>query len=175
MTKVPTKKVKVPVKACRTLTFSAKLQQKGRSSRLRSGNFIRWGSKGDRRISENSSNFEMIGFPLWDDTGFSILNPKRIETNDYCQSYQMHLMLLLSFFFSFLLYTFFTWQYAVEREAVPWLSKLQHVLFLLNDVKIRGHTLLWVYRQLIAMPYIALARQAWIYRNISVTIGRLRS
>ena len=39
----------------------------------------------------------------------------------------------------------------------------------------RGHTLLWVYRQLIAMPYIALARQAWIYRNISVTIGRLRS
>ena len=39
----------------------------------------------------------------------------------------------------------------------------------------RGHTLLWVYRQLIVMPYIALARQAWIYRDISVTIGRSRS
>ena len=34
---------------------------------------------------------------------------------------------------------------------------------------------MWVYRQLIAMPKIALARQAWIYRNISVTFSRPRS
>ena len=39
----------------------------------------------------------------------------------------------------------------------------------------RAHTLLLVYRQLIAMLYIALARQAWIYRNISLTFGKLRS
>ena len=42
-------------------------------------------------------------------------------------------------------------------------------------MNIRGHILLWVYRQLIAMSYIALARQAWIYRNILVIFGRLRS
>ena len=42
-------------------------------------------------------------------------------------------------------------------------------------IETKGHALLWVYRQLFAMPYIALARQAWIYRNISVTFGRLRS
>ena len=32
-------------------------------------------------------------------------------------------------------------------------------------------TLLWVYRQYIAMPFIALARQAWIYRDISDSLG----
>ena len=42
----------------------------------------------------------------------------------------------------------------------------ESVLFPALYVCIRGHTLLWVYRQSIAMPYIALARQAWIYRNI---------
>ena len=31
----------------------------------------------------------------------------------------------------------------------------------------RAGTLLWVYRQYIGMPYIALAQQAWIYCNIS--------
>ena len=34
-------------------------------------------------------------------------------------------------------------------------------------------TLLLVYRQYIAMPYIALARQAWIYRNKSESLGTL--
>ena len=36
---------------------------------------------------------------------------------------------------------------------------------------IRAGTLLWVYRQYIVMPYIALARQAWIYRDISDSLG----
>ena len=37
----------------------------------------------------------------------------------------------------------------------------------------RAGTLLWLFRQYIAMPYIALARQAWIYRNISDSLGTL--
>ena len=37
-----------------------------------------------------------------------------------------------------------------------------------------GH-LCWIYRQLIGMSYIALARQVQIYRNISDPIGRLGS
>ena len=37
-----------------------------------------------------------------------------------------------------------------------------------------GH-LLWIYRQLIGMSYIALARHVQIYRNISDPVGRLGS
>ena len=37
-----------------------------------------------------------------------------------------------------------------------------------------GH-LLWIYRQLIGMSYIALARQVQIHRNISDLLGRLGS
>ena len=37
-----------------------------------------------------------------------------------------------------------------------------------------GH-LLWIYRQLIGMSYITLARQVQIYRNISDPLGRLGS
>ena len=40
------------------------------------------------------------------------------------------------------------------------------------DVLIRGHSLVWVYFQLIAMQYIALARQAWM--DISRYIGDIR-
>ena len=42
-----------------------------------------------------------------------------------------------------------------------------------NRVLTRAGTLLWVYCQYIAMPYIALARQAWIYRDISDSLGTL--
>ena len=42
-----------------------------------------------------------------------------------------------------------------------------------NWLETRAGTLLWVYRQYIAMTYIALARQAWIYRNISESLGTL--
>ena len=61
--------------------------------------------------------------------------------------------------------------------AIPWAGWTISNRTLANYkcADIRGHTLLWVYRQLIAMPYIALARQAWIYRDISVTIDRPRS
>ena len=38
-----------------------------------------------------------------------------------------------------------------------------------------GETLLSIYQRLIGRPYIALARQDEIYRNISDTLGRLRS
>ena len=45
-----------------------------------------------------------------------------------------------------------------------------------SSIHTRAGTLLWVYRQYIAMPYIALARQAWIYRDISDSLGtRLES
>ena len=37
-----------------------------------------------------------------------------------------------------------------------------------------GH-LFWIYRQLIGMSYIALARQVQTYRNISDPLGRLGS
>ena len=36
-------------------------------------------------------------------------------------------------------------------------------------------TFLWIYRRLIGRPYIALAQQDKIYRNISDALGRLRS
>ena len=40
-------------------------------------------------------------------------------------------------------------------------------------MRTRAGTLLWVYCQYIEMPYIALARQAWIYRDISESLGTL--
>ena len=42
-------------------------------------------------------------------------------------------------------------------------------------VLISGEHLFQIYRRLIGRPYIALARQDKIYRNISVALGRLRS
>ena len=64
------------------------------------------------------------------------------------------------------------WQDWVEKQQKPSSDMVEMARVWVAS---RGHTLLWVYRQLIAMPYIALARQAWIYRDISVTISRLRS
>ena len=64
---------------------------------------------------------------------------------------------------------------------VPVNSKLQLIPHLQQQrllrsqfiVYIRAGTLLWVYRQYIAMPYIALAWQAWIYCIILDTLCRL--
>ena len=41
------------------------------------------------------------------------------------------------------------------------------------NVTISARHLLWIYRRLIGRPYIALARQAEVYRNISDPLGRL--
>ena len=41
-------------------------------------------------------------------------------------------------------------------------------------VPIRDETLLWIYLRFIGRPYIAIARQVKIYRDISDPLGRLK-
>ena len=54
-----------------------------------------------------------------------------------------------------------------------WMCK--NASYFCNGVVISAGHLLWIYRQLIGMSYIALARQVQIYRNISDPLGRLGS
>ena len=52
-------------------------------------------------------------------------------------------------------------------------SRSRHALTM--HVRVSAGHLFWIYRQLIGMSYIALARQVQIYRNISDPLGRLGS
>ena len=66
-----------------------------------------------------------------------------------------------------------TW---IESESFRWGALYFCVSFALkNQILTSAGHLCWIYRQLIGMSYIALARQVQIYRNISDPIGRLGS
>ena len=59
-----------------------------------------------------------------------------------------------------------------KLQLIPHLQQ-QRLLRSQFIVYTRAGTLLWVYRQYIAMPYIAITRQAWIYRDISDSLSTL--